>query len=135
MTDRSRGTILEAAVESGIAVEQFGATFLVLRTLRGLSLKQVARAAQIPVKNLVELESGMWSPPDAVVLDVLEILEVDLPYFLVALRDVKFIDELAQRGRKTHAPGRPMLILGDGLSLPKEGAGGGGEGDGNNEPN
>lgn len=129
-------TILDAATDSGIAVDQFGATVLVLRTLRGLSLKQVARDAEIPVKNLVELEAGKWRPPDAVLLKILQIVEVDLPHFLVAVQEVKFIDGLVQWSRKAQASGKPVLTLGDGLSLapwPAEGRerDGGGDGEAN----
>lgn len=138
MTSGTRDTIVDAVTASGVTVGQFGATVLVLRTLRGLSLKQVARGARIPVKNLVELEAGKWRPPDAVLLEVLAILEVDLPHFLVALREVKFIEDLVESDRTTRAPGKPILILGDGMSLPKgtaKGGSGDGDGDGNGEPN
>jgi len=96
----------------------------------------VARGARIPVKNLVELEAGKWSPPAAVVLEVLEILAVGLPYFLVALREVKFMDDLLRWDRSTRVPGMSGLSLGDGLSLPTSPAkGGSGNGDGNGEAN
>lgn len=133
---RAQATVVDALRKAGIAVDQLGATLLVLRTLRGLSLEEVARDAEIPVEDLLEMEMRESLPSDAELLAILGALGMDLPLFFVALQHVEFIHGILQWNRHTTPPGTPSLTLGDGLTLATEPTEDhANEGDGNGEPN